>query len=135
MKRFLLTGKAEEWNEIESKINSRNSHKYRNKSNRRGHGNDKPSYWTLGFKHVMDLMKPMTSEERVVYIDLHKKCCGALNVFRELQTLQWQMEYEQYYKMQGIQADEVDAYDLTERELFFPEDNSPTVQEDNNMEV
>lgn len=93
-KRFLLTENEEAWNEIESRVNSRKLHIYREKLNRRGHGNSNPSYWAVGFKHLIDLMRPMAEQERYQYESKHERCCG----FRTVISALWQEEWEKRHK-------------------------------------
>jgi len=91
-KRFLVTGTVEEWNEVEQKYNSRNIHTYREKENRRGHGNSKPSYWAIGFNHLIDLLRPMTDEEREDYVSKHERCCDSNNIRWALWNERWENE-------------------------------------------
>ena len=89
-KRFLASSTIEEWDEVEQKFNSCNTHTYREKENRRGHGNSKPSYWAIGFTHLIDLLRLLTEEEREDYVSKHGKCCDSNNVSWALWSEVWE---------------------------------------------
>ncbi|KAG5667535.1 hypothetical protein PVAND_015514 [Polypedilum vanderplanki] len=93
-KRFLITNSNSEWNEIETKIdNQRNEHKYREmKKNRHGHGNEKASYWALGYNNLVEHMSEMTSEEMNEYVYIHDQCCSARNVQTTVWNTKWEKE-------------------------------------------
>ena len=82
---FLMTGTAEEWNEIEEKFDNRNSHLYREKANRHGHGNSKPSYWALGFDHPIRYLRQLPKYQQKDYISKHDRCCDSRRVRRIFQ--------------------------------------------------
>ncbi|CAG9811640.1 unnamed protein product [Chironomus riparius] len=110
-RRFLLTGTIEEWNEVEQKYNSRNIHAYREKENRRGHGNSKPSYWAIGFNHLIDLLRPLTDEERDDYVSNHERCCDANNVRWALWNERWENERKERELLIGNQSPESNVSD------------------------
>jgi hypothetical protein len=45
-------------------------------SNRHGHGNDKPSYWALGYLSLEAFRVEVSAEEYEAYAKLHCDCCG-----------------------------------------------------------
>ena len=64
------------WNELIKKIKTHSIHKYRERINRQGHSNDKPSYWGLGFDTLSEMVEAYQKEEVEKYKSLHKNCCG-----------------------------------------------------------
>ncbi|CAG9800237.1 unnamed protein product [Chironomus riparius] len=89
-KRFMLTSSLDEWNEIEDMIKKRPVHVYREKENRCGHGNSKPSYWALGYNEVYDYLNTLDNLNLCVYYDAHRSCCNAQDVYYHL----WSQRYE-----------------------------------------
>lgn len=79
-RRFLVTETVKDWDEIEEQFNDRPIHIYRDKPNRRGHGNKNKSFWARGYKHPFDFYETLTSEERVEYFNNHNRCCDSLNL-------------------------------------------------------
>ena len=63
------------WKEILNKIKG-NTHKYREKVNRQGHSNEKPSYWALGFETLSEMVDAYQKEEVEKYKLVHNNCCG-----------------------------------------------------------
>lgn len=57
--------------------------KYREKNNRRNHGNDNPSYWAVGYNNVLDLLRTMSIDERMDYVELHNNCCNIASIYYE----------------------------------------------------
>jgi len=57
------------------KING-NKHIYRDKPNRQGHCNEKPSYWALGYETLLMMKGVVTKETWIEYKIIHKDCCG-----------------------------------------------------------
>ncbi|CAG9811641.1 unnamed protein product [Chironomus riparius] len=82
-RRFLLTGTTEDWDKIEEKFNDRATYTYRDKENKRGHGNKKMSYWALGFDSPSEFLKTLAIDERDEYFDKHMRCCDSFNIRRK----------------------------------------------------
>lgn len=74
---FLRHGTFEEWDAIMSQYWLRGKHIYaENKINRHGHGNDKPSYWAMGYGTILKFRDSVSSSEFQAYCKNHLKCCG-----------------------------------------------------------
>ena len=57
-----------------------NLHTYRdNNRNRHDHGNDKPSYWALGYKSIDEMISQVSDSEYEEYTNVHFNCCGFSN--------------------------------------------------------
>ncbi|QKF93474.1 hypothetical protein QKU48_gp0016 [Fadolivirus algeromassiliense] len=52
------------------------THLYREKENRHGHSNEKPSYWALGWQTLEDMIKDISDAEWQDYKSEHSNCCG-----------------------------------------------------------
>lgn len=72
-------------NLIKNKINnfdkyleifSSKGHVYRELINRHSHGNNKPSYWALGYKTIYQMKSLITKEQWDEYASKHVDCCG-----------------------------------------------------------
>jgi len=108
-RRFLLKGSLKQWNIIEQKYNNRNTHTYREKENRRGHGNTKPSYWALGFNHLPDFLKYCEKYQRNFYFNQHKGCCNSKIIRKALYAKEWAEEIREE-KWNQLDCND-DAYD------------------------
>ncbi|XP_070508522.1 uncharacterized protein [Chironomus tepperi] len=84
-RRFLLTGTAEDWEEIEEKFKERANYIYRNKENKRGHGNKNKSFWAMGYKNPTEFVESLAKDERDDYFDKHVRCCNSFNIRKEQQ--------------------------------------------------
>jgi len=51
-------------------------HMYRSFPNRHSHGNEKPSYWALGYSSIHEMKSVVSNVEWVDYIKIHTNCCG-----------------------------------------------------------
>jgi len=51
-------------------------HIYRSAQNRHGHGNDKPSYWAMGYETLEEMIDSISAIEWIEYKDIHHNCCG-----------------------------------------------------------
>ena len=54
-------------------------HIYRELKNRKGHSNDLPSYWALGYKNVFEMKENISEKEFDYYVKEHSNCCGFYN--------------------------------------------------------
>ncbi len=57
-------------------VKSAHRHCYRAKTTAKGHSNDKPSYWALGFQTIDAYQAACSPHEWAAYKTLHKDCCG-----------------------------------------------------------
>ena len=67
------------WETLNNEYNNSVKHVYRGgkeKANRHGHHNQKPSYWALGFDTVKDMKSKVSEEEYLNYVEIHHECCG-----------------------------------------------------------
>ena len=46
------------------------------KPNRHGHGNDKPSFWAMGYQTLQEMIDNITDDEWTAYRKIHNNCCG-----------------------------------------------------------
>jgi hypothetical protein len=51
-------------------------HVYREFPNKNGHGNDKPSYWAMGYYSLGDYRASVTKKAFLKYCKDHFNCCG-----------------------------------------------------------
>lgn len=74
---FLKYGTWNEWNDIMAKRKTKGVHKYRDTlRNRHDHGNDKPSYWGLGYESIDEFRSSVSLGEFTEYCKNHLRCCG-----------------------------------------------------------
>ncbi|KAJ3159351.1 hypothetical protein HK101_001091 [Irineochytrium annulatum] len=74
---FEAEGRGEAWKEIFEEYKERRRHSYRHdKYNRHGHGNDKPSFWALGYKDMTEFKEAVTKEQYEEYRRVHISCCN-----------------------------------------------------------
>ncbi len=82
--KFLKYGTFEEWIAIMSEYKKRGKHIYReNKYNGHGHGNDKPSYWAMGYGTMIEFRNTVPLIEFQEYCKNHLGCCGVRNLENE----------------------------------------------------
>lgn len=82
--KFLEYGTLAEWTSIVSEFKKRGKHIYReNKGNRQGHGNDKPSYWAMGYGSLIEFRNTVPLIEFQEYCKNHRRCCGVRNLENE----------------------------------------------------
>lgn len=85
-KGFLLTKTAEEWEVIEKKMENRGIHKYREKKNRHGHGNELKSFFGLGHTDLVDYLRELKGVQKNRYFEIHINCCGINGVKNVLKS-------------------------------------------------
>jgi hypothetical protein len=73
-KYFINFGQQELWDKLCTYKKS--THTYRDSSNRHGHGNEKPSYWALGFETLVDYRLYLSEKDWEDYKTIHHSCCG-----------------------------------------------------------
>lgn len=73
---FLMFFSESDWNEIMREYKARQRHIYREKTNRHGHGNGKPSFWAMGYKSIKEFQDSVTKNEFEKYCEEHLTCCG-----------------------------------------------------------
>ncbi|KAJ3130780.1 hypothetical protein HK100_007498 [Physocladia obscura] len=73
---FEVKCKKKVWVEALKEYKKRRCHVYRDGYNRHGHGNEKPSYWALGFESLDQMKQLARKEEYAAYVLIHKHCCG-----------------------------------------------------------
>jgi hypothetical protein len=73
---FIKIGAHDVWKTIREEYIKNNKHIYREGENRHGHGNDKPSYWALGYMMIEDMIRNITKDEWLEYKQIHYDCCG-----------------------------------------------------------
>lgn len=74
---FLNFGTLTEWIAIITEYKKKGKHIYRElKSNRHGHGNDKPSFWAMGYSSLVEYRGTVSLGEFRTYCKNHRKCCG-----------------------------------------------------------
>ena len=71
---FTKIGKIALYQEIAKKCNC--IHIYREKPNRQGHSNEKPSYWANGYDTLSEYFKSLNKEGIEQYKKIHYNCCG-----------------------------------------------------------
>jgi len=64
------------WDKMYKVYMSRRRHIYREKPNRCGHHNEKPSFWAIGYGTLDDMVKAVSNEEWEEYKTIHHDCCG-----------------------------------------------------------
>ncbi len=63
--------------EVVNNIYKKSLYVYRNGPlNRHGHGNDKPSFWALGYETLQEMIDNITDAEWQEYKKIHWDCCG-----------------------------------------------------------
>ena len=74
---FAQLGGLSMWDGIKDEYKKRRRHTYpRNKPNRSGHSNDKPSFYALGYLTLAEMINAVSEEEWEAYKAEHKNCCG-----------------------------------------------------------
>ena len=99
---FQQSNKMELWNNIKSAHRVTNRHEYRgnlkdnkeltekeilNLRNRHDHGNDRSSYWAMGYPTLESMIESvrsgeLTEEDFAAYCDEHKYCCGVERIVK-----------------------------------------------------
>lgn len=64
------------WDQVEELLSRRVVHTYRDKPNRHGHSNEKPSYFGLGYATLGEMQANVPHEDWVQYCAAHRGCCG-----------------------------------------------------------
>lgn len=78
---FLKYGTWTEWNAIMSEYKKRGKHIYReHKKNRHGHGNDKPSFWAMGYASLVEFRNAVPLNDFKEYCKNHLQCCNVRNL-------------------------------------------------------
>lgn len=103
----ILTDQEEEFNSVYKEILGKNAHIYREMENRHGHGNDKPSYWALGFEMLMKYKSSVSETEFKEYTDIHHNCCGVPRIVRnlsenEIKTIYKEKKIDRYAKKKNF---------------------------------
>ncbi|CAH6420218.1 Hypothetical protein MVR_LOCUS69 [uncultured virus] len=73
---FTSHGATELFEELRSTLRTRPTHVYRDKANRQGHSNGKPSYWALGYDSIDAMKEAVGAKEWAEYRQVHTNCCG-----------------------------------------------------------
>ena len=75
---FEKEGKMHMYHELKRLFNLNKKHIYRDeKRNRHNHGNDRPSFFGLGFQTMTEMRESVSKEEYDAYLKEHQDCCGA----------------------------------------------------------
>ncbi|XP_037027479.1 uncharacterized protein LOC119068126 [Bradysia coprophila] len=78
---FVKFGSWEEWNAIMVEYKKKGKHIYReHKNNQHGHGNDKPSFWAMGYSTMVEFRDTVSLSEFKKYCKNHRQCCGVRNL-------------------------------------------------------
>lgn len=83
---YEIINKEDVYEELITKYREKNKHIYRDLPNRHGHSNDKPSYFALGFKTLLEMKQNVTYAQWNEYIKIHEHCCGVSQLLPQLKT-------------------------------------------------
>lgn len=73
---FACAGLKGDWEKIYAEYKERRIHIYRQKPNYHGHGNEKLSYYAMGYPTLMHYKNDVSDEQFKQYCDIHSECCG-----------------------------------------------------------
>ncbi|KAJ3092155.1 hypothetical protein HK102_010279 [Quaeritorhiza haematococci] len=75
---FNMLEASQLWEDMQDDLRNRSMHIYRagKSTNRHGHGNDRQSYWALGYQSMVEFESKVSRKVFEDYCANHKGCCG-----------------------------------------------------------